>query len=98
MHQDIKFGLVQNILLVVLFFAVQTVFASEDFSFISISRITPEFGLVNSQVHCITEDSLHYIWFGTNNGLFYSNSRKIKRFTHIRDDSTSIPSNRINIL
>jgi signal transduction histidine kinase/ligand-binding sensor domain-containing protein/DNA-binding response OmpR family regulator len=77
---------------------IQILSADERDFFISLSRATPENGLANSQVKCITEDSLGFIWFGTNNGLFCYNTKEIKRFRHLRDDPTSIPSNRINIL
>ncbi len=76
----------------------QILLAGESDFYVSLARVTPENGLTNSQVKCITEDSLGYIWFGTNNGLFCYDTREIKQFKHTRYDSTSIPSNRINIL
>jgi signal transduction histidine kinase/DNA-binding response OmpR family regulator/streptogramin lyase len=84
--------------LILLFATCQTLLADELDFYVSLSRVTPENGLTNSQVKCITEDSLGYIWFGTNNGLFCYDTKEIRQFKHSRNDYTSIPSNRINIL
>lgn len=65
---------------------------------ISISKVTPKGGVVNSQVSSIIEDNNGFIWFSTYNGLFSYNSIEIKRYSYSRKDSTSISSNRINSL
>lgn len=87
-----------RLVLIIPFAACQILLANASDFYVSLSRVTPENGLTNSQVKCITEDSLGFIWFGTNNGLFCYDTREIRQFKHTRDDSTSIPSNRINIL
>ena len=85
-------------IIILLLATCQVLLAEETDFYVSLSRVTPENGLTNSQVKCITEDSLGYIWFGTNNGLYCYDSKEIKQFKHTRNDSTTIPSNRINLL
>ena len=65
---------------------------------ISLSKVTPEGGVAYSQVTSITEDDQGFIWFSTNNGLFSYNSIEIKRYSHLQNDSLTIPTNRINQL
>jgi len=65
--------------LILLFATSQTLLADELDFYVSLSRVTPENGLTNSQVKCITEDSLGYIWFGTNNGLFCYDTKEIRQ-------------------
>jgi hypothetical protein len=62
---------------------------------VSLSKITPDGGVASSQVKTIAEDSIGTIWFGTNNGLFRYDSKKIHRYSHFQNKSTTIPSNRI---
>ncbi|WP_299781555.1 hybrid sensor histidine kinase/response regulator transcription factor [uncultured Formosa sp.] len=73
------------------------VFAAND-PHISISKITPDGGVVYSQVTSILEDNQGIIWFSTNNGLFSYNSTTIKRYNHIQGQSSTLPTNRINTL
>jgi signal transduction histidine kinase/ligand-binding sensor domain-containing protein/DNA-binding response OmpR family regulator len=63
---------------------------------IFLSKVTPEGGVAYSQTSCIGEDEQGFIWFGTNNGLFCYNSLSINKYSHSQNDSTSIPTNRIN--
>ncbi|WP_273277586.1 two-component regulator propeller domain-containing protein [Maribacter polysiphoniae] len=65
---------------------------------ISLSKVTPAGGVAYSQVTSIIEDDQGSIWFSTNNGLFSYNSIDIKRYSHLQNDPTTIPTNRINTL
>ncbi|ALJ05427.1 hypothetical protein APS56_09985 [Pseudalgibacter alginicilyticus] len=66
--------------------------------YISLSKITPAGGVAYSQVTTILEDNQGLIWFGTNNGLFSYNSIDIKRYSHLQNDVSTLPTNRINTL
>ncbi|GAA3619251.1 hybrid sensor histidine kinase/response regulator transcription factor [Flavivirga jejuensis] len=66
--------------------------------YISLSKITPDGGVAYSQVTSIVEDNQGLIWFSTNNGLFSYNTVKIKRYSHLQNDSTTVSTNRINTL
>lgn len=65
---------------------------------ISLSRVTPEGGVVHSQINSIIEDDQGYIWFSSDNGLFYYNAIDIKRYSYLQKDSTSISGNRVRSL
>lgn len=65
---------------------------------VSLSKVTPDGGVSYTSVMCIGEDEQGFIWFGTNNGLYSYNSMEIKEYRYIQNDSTSIPTNRINQL
>ncbi|MEP3836415.1 MAG: two-component regulator propeller domain-containing protein [Algibacter sp.] len=72
-------------------------FAAND-PHISLSKITPAGGVAYSQVTSIIEDTQGLIWFSTNNGLFSYNSIHIERHSHLQNDLTTLPTNRINSL
>lgn len=67
-----------------------------DIPTVSLSQITPEGGVGYSPTTFIEEDNQGFIWFGTNNGLYFYNSHEIIRYSHNQNDSLTIPSNRIN--
>jgi signal transduction histidine kinase/ligand-binding sensor domain-containing protein/DNA-binding response OmpR family regulator len=69
-----------------------------DNQIVSLSKVTPDGGVSYTSVMCIVEDDFGFIWFGTNNGLYSYNSAEIRRYSHIPNDMTSIPTNRINEL
>lgn len=81
----------------VIFAISYTIFAAND-PHISLSKITPEGGAAYSQVTSILEDNQGFIWFSTNNGLFSYNSIDIKRYSHLQNELTTLPTNRINTL
>lgn len=63
---------------------------------LSLSKVTPEGGVTYNSILCIGEDEMGFIWFGSNDGLFSYNSVEIKRYSHFQNDSSTIPTNRIN--
>ncbi len=65
---------------------------------VSIQRVTPEGGITYSQVTSIVEDDNGFIWYSTLKGLFYYNGVEIKRYSHLKNDPSTISSNRINQL
>ena len=78
-------------------FTSSVVFGQND-PLISISKVTPEGGVVHSQINSIIEDNQGFIWFSTYNGLFSYNAIDIKRYSNLQNDSTSISTNRIRSL
>ena len=85
-------------LLNIFFFLIYSVSFGTTDPPISISKVTPDGGVVYSQVTSIIEDNQGFIWFSTNNGLFSYNTIDIKRYSYLQRDSTSISTNRINTL
>ena len=65
---------------------------------VSLSKVTPDGGIAYSQVTSIIEDSKGVMWFGTNNGLFSYNTVRIKKYSYLEKDSSTISTNRINTL
>ncbi|MBX7052870.1 MAG: histidine kinase [Flavobacteriales bacterium] len=55
-------------------------------------------GLVNSEGHCLAEDSLGFIWIGTDEGLSRFDGTYFKNFKAIPGDSTSLIDNRVRYL
>lgn len=55
-------------------------------------------GLSQSSVHCLTQDSHGYMWFGTLNGLNRYDGYQFTVFRHTPADSTSLGHNRIQTL
>ena len=83
------------VITIILIFSVSNLLC-DNFPTVSLSKVSPEGGVSYSQTICIEEDSQGFIWFGTNNGLFFYNSTAIKRYSHDQNNPNSIPSNRIN--
>ncbi len=52
-------------------------------------------GLSNTQVTDMAQDSLGYLWFGTENGLNRFDGSEIVVYKHVLNDSTSLTNNRI---
>ncbi len=61
----------------------------------SFSHYTATMGLVSNQVNSVVQDQAGYIWVGTTDGLQRFDGQRYKTFRHIRNDSTSIPTNPI---
>jgi len=59
---------------------------------------TIEDGLPNNNILAINQDSLEYIWIGTENGLSRYNGINFTSYTNITGDSTSLPGNSVNKL
>ncbi|MEZ5041632.1 MAG: two-component regulator propeller domain-containing protein [Saprospiraceae bacterium] len=57
--------------------------------------ITVNDNLSHSDVNCIMQDSLGYIWIGTNNGLNRFDGYHITTFKYDLEDTISIPGNRV---
>ncbi|MCL5130504.1 two-component regulator propeller domain-containing protein [Algibacter sp. L4_22] len=88
-----------RLLFYIVLFSCFTIFlhANND-PYISICKVTPDGGVAYSQVTSILEDDMGFIWFSTNNGVFAYNSTKTKRYSHVQNNDSTIPSNRINKL
>lgn len=55
-------------------------------------------GLVNSEGYCLAEDSLGFIWIGTDEGLSRFDGTHFKNFKAIPGDTTSLIDNRVRYL
>ncbi len=55
-------------------------------------------GLSNGRITSIAQDSIGFIWIGTKDGLNRYDGLKIKIYTHVPSDSTTIIGNTINDL
>lgn len=86
------------IYIAILFILVAPRVDGSDLPVISLTKVSPEGGITYNSVMCIAEDEMGFMWFGTNDGLFRYNSIKYIRYSHFRDDTNSIPTNRINQL
>ena len=60
--------------------------------------ITVNDNLSHSDVNCVVQDSLGYIWIGTNNGLNRFDGYSVETFKYNLEDQRSIPGNRIQHL
>ncbi len=61
-------------------------------------HLTTEDGLSQNDVNCIIQDSLGFMWFGTNDGLNRYDGYNVTEFKPAETDSFSISSNLINCL
>lgn len=61
-------------------------------------RITLDDGLSQSNINCIIQDRVGFIWFGTNGGLNRYDGSEFKVFLHDIFDSLSISNNIINTI
>ena len=81
-----------NILLGLLFL-LSVSFSAQDVRF---QRLTIKDGLSQSAVNCITQDSLGYIWIGTQDGLNRYDGVHFKVFKHLLNDPNSLTSSYVN--
>ncbi len=65
---------------------------------INFERITAEDGLSQSQINCIIQDQMGFLWFGTNGGLNRFNGLEFDIYRHDAADSLSISNNIITHL
>lgn len=61
-------------------------------------RVSMEHGLPQTYVNQIYQDTLGFMWFGTQDGLARYDGRNMKVYRHRQGDSTSLPSNNITDL
>ncbi len=60
--------------------------------------ISPESGFVFNAITTIATDRSGFVWFGTNEGLYFYNNKEYRRYYFEPDNPCSPPSNRINKL
>jgi len=78
----------KQILFILMLISPTTLYA--DYVAKSISNIA---GLTNNSVNCILEDSEHFIWIGTWDGLNVYDGRSLRSFRYNKGDSNSISNN-----
>jgi signal transduction histidine kinase/ligand-binding sensor domain-containing protein/DNA-binding response OmpR family regulator len=62
---------------------------------ISFERLTTEEGLSNNMVRCIMQDSVGYLWIGTNDGLNRYDGYDFRVYNNIPGDTNSLVDNSI---
>ena len=55
-------------------------------------------GLGSNNVYAVVQDSVGYMWFGTDNGLDRYDGKTIRHYTHHSDDDSSLASSVVNCL
>ena len=84
-------------LFMLLFIFYNTVYASDSYN-INFKSITIDDGLSQSLAEYIYQDSLGYIWIGTNDGLNRYNGNEFKVYKNIKNNDNSISNNMISSL
>lgn len=84
------------ILFLCCFISFSTLYAQgDDFKF---NHITTDNGLSSNNIFSIAQDSMGFIWIGTNNGLNRYNGYEIQNYFFEENDSNTIPNDNINCL
>lgn len=88
------------IVLLFLFICVfsNNVYSSNKYGNINFQSITIDDGLSQSLAEYIYQDSLGYIWIGTNDGLNRYNGNEFKVYKNIKNDENTISNNMISSL
>ena len=92
-YNDIKVNDFYKYILCVLILAGlnQNIFSNNLF-FEKVEGLT---NMPNTSIHGIVKDSVGYIWFGTENGLYRFNGLDFELYDNPKTDSVSMPGNRI---
>ena len=61
-------------------------------------QLTPDNGLLSSQIDAIQQDSRGFMWFGSFRGLSRYDGYSFAAYRHRTNDSTSLADNRVNAL
>ncbi|WP_294386271.1 sensor histidine kinase [uncultured Clostridium sp.] len=95
MKRNIKKVIIFLFMLLCIFY--NTVYASDSYN-INFKSITIDDGLSQSLAEYIYQDSLGYIWIGTNDGLNRYNGNEFKVYKNIKNNDNSISNNMISSL
>ena len=95
MKRNIKKVIIFLFMLLCIFY--NTVYASDSYN-INFKSITIDDGLSQSLAEYIYQDSLGYIWIGTNDGLNRYNGNEFKIYKNIKNNDNSISNNMISSL
>ncbi|PVW14696.1 hypothetical protein DDV96_09260 [Marixanthomonas spongiae] len=82
-------------LLLVLFLLCYAKSIAQDTEVVQINRLGQEAGLLQLNAQALTQDSLGYLWIGTEDGLHRFNGYSFKPYLAHAKDSTSIPDDHI---
>lgn len=83
---------ISGVLLSILLFCNDSYGQPESFKF---EKLSSQFRLSGTSISCFDQDSLGFVWIGTNGGLNRLDGEKIKVYKHVLNDSTSLISNSI---
>jgi len=83
------------IVIILIFIRSLQVFPQESFNPPKLEFQQLNDGLAGNIVNSVIQDHQGYIWVGTNNGLNRFDGTKYELFEHNKNDSTSLPTNRI---
>ncbi len=81
-------------IIIYLFLVPVTIFSQE--SIYRFERITTDNGLLKNDVYNITQDSLGFLWFGTDYGLNRYDGYEFKYYLNIAGDTASLTNNYIS--
>lgn len=62
---------------------------------ISFARLNETVGLTNNTINDIAQDTLGFIWIGTEDGLFRYDGKEFESFRRIKGNSNTIPNNNV---
>ena len=91
-------GVTMQEMVFILFFLIQTSIVSAQQPDLQFSTLNVLEALSDSKVSAITQDSIGYLWIGTEEGLFRFDGQSVFPYLKDENDRYSLPSNRINKL
>ena len=87
-----------NKILLFTFFLFNTIFAEANNQSYHFERIFLSENSAGQFINCITQDRFGFMWFGSKNGLYRYDGKRINAFYSDPGDSTSLPGNEIQLL
>ncbi len=84
-----------RILLICILFQLKVIGQNDPIIF---RQVSPKGGFTYGAIRTITQDSLGYIWFGTEHGLYNYNSKEFNKYIPASGNTNSLPSNNIRKL
>lgn len=88
-------GKLFRIILIIILFQLKSVAQTDPILF---RQISPKGGFTYGAIRTITQDSLGYIWFGTEHGLYSYNSQEFNKYIPSPETTNSLPNNNIRKL
>jgi len=90
----LKFNKIQFVFFIVFWtFSITAIAQENNYRF---ERITTDNGLSKNNIYNITQDSVGFMWFGTDYGLNRYDGYNVKQYFNIENDTTSLGSNYIS--
>ena len=93
-----RFGRIRVVLAAVLVGASCIVSVGASAQKLQFRHLTPDNGLLSSQIDAIQQDTRGFMWFGSFRGLSRYDGYSFVTYQHRADDATSLADNRVNAL